>query len=115
MLIFPEYYLNKIINVDELGAGGYAFKREDALKLIYEKFLNDFHISGGDVLEITSNNEIKFTYDSWYTNSKKFENIKDYINRSKKDTEKYIKNYNEGNRKIIYLLVIDNGPLRGWN
>ena len=108
MIEISKSYLDKLINTDKLGASGYAFKRKDALNILNEDFLNGYHISGGDVLEI-NNNEIKFTYDSWSTEPIKNENRNDYITRCKNNSEKYISNYNEGNRNIIYLLVIHNG------
>jgi hypothetical protein len=107
MLIYPQHYLKKSISLNELGVDEFAFKKEDALKLIREEFTINYSILGGDVLEITKNNEIIFTYDNWFSDPKADESQENFKTRSRIETEKYISTYNEKDRNIIYSLVFN--------
>ena len=105
MCSYLKYIESNGVSLSKIGTTGYGLNRKTALAAIELLKKEGIPILGGDVLKQT-NNEIGFTYDSWYIDKEPDIDEKEYVKRSVEKTIDYIKNYPEQEDEIIiYNLV----------
>jgi hypothetical protein len=92
---------------ERLGVDEWAFRREDALKMLESMKKKRIPCSGGDVIIEDNEGKLKYVNDNWYYQYNKHgEDQEQYIDKSIVKAEEYIKNYPEkDNQKYFYILV----------
>lgn len=73
--------LNDKYSLESIGIDGFAYSKNEALRIVEEYYHSNEAILGGDVYKV-KNGKIKLTYDSWYCERNSAETISEYVNRS---------------------------------
>ena len=106
---FPEKLIGSAYSLSELGLSNFAWKHEDAIKVIEHCYRKKMGILGGDVLCLRDS-IIEFTYDSWYLNRNEKE-WDVYVGESRKKALDYMASYESSNKKsgAVFLYKIVTG------
>lgn len=109
-MLIPESYREiertKGRSLEEVHSDGVAFTRVDILQALHLLKGTQAGVLGGDVLRV-ENGRLRYTHDSWHTDKRSGEDIREYLARSIAEAETYIRNYPdlEGGT-ILYSAVI---------
>lgn len=91
---------------DKLGVEEWAFRREDALKLLEDRRSKGISCSGGDVIVENEVGKFAYTNDNWYSQKDHFKTDTEYVEDSVNKALEYIRNYQEkAVGKYYYVLV----------
>lgn len=92
---------------ERLGVSEWAFKREDALKMLESMKKRNIPCTGGDAIFEDEQGRLSYDNGFWhYNRSEKDITQEEYIGASIKRAQEYIKNYPEkDNKKYYYVLV----------
>lgn len=88
-----------------LGVNGFAYSKNEALRIAEAYYHSNTAILGGDVYKL-ENGKIKLTYDSWYCDRSSAETISEYVNRSYQIARDYISRYHS-NTNLLFGFVIE--------
>jgi len=107
----PSNLQTKAISLAPLGAKEYAWEMQHALEVVRFCQDNGVAILGGDVLERTDGNNIKYTYDNWYLVQVN-EDWANYVSRSCKYATEKILFFLERlpDKRLLFALVMARGP-----
>ena len=97
--------LNDKYSLESIGIDGFAYSKNEALRIVEEYYHSNEAILGGDVYKV-KNGKIKLTYDSWYCERNSAETISEYVNRSYKIARDYISRYHS-TTNILFGFVIE--------
>jgi hypothetical protein len=107
----PETFIEKALSLSHLGVADLAWLRRDAIEMIKALDWSAIAILGGDVLK-KENNVYKYNYDNWHCDIRQGEAWDAYAQRSRKETEEYLKKYPDpGDNIYIYSLVFADKPV----
>lgn len=107
-LLQQSYLPNRLkdkYSLESIGLDGFAYSKNEALRIAEEYYHSNMAILGGDVYKL-ENGKIKLTYDSWYCERNSAETISEYINRSYQIARDYISRYHS-NTNILFGFVIE--------
>jgi hypothetical protein len=109
-MLIPERYTeirrSKGRSLQDIGVGGCAFAKADALDAVASLVGSQVAIAGGDVLSVASGRP-RYTYDNWYVDRRDDESLEDYLARSWVAAERYIREYPDPqDGTILYALVL---------
>jgi hypothetical protein len=86
--------------------GEIALKKNDAVKAIELLKGSDVAVLGGDVYELENDGYFRPTYDNWYCNKCDYPSSV-FAEKSQEKAMAFLKNYNETNLNVRYVLVVD--------
>ena len=99
---FPNDIMERGYNLVHLGISEYAWKKNEAEKILRILRSKKIAVLGGDVYKV-SNNGVERTYDSWFINN---DGTPDFIEKSITKAELYITDYaNDNGEQYLYVLV----------
>lgn len=106
--LIPEKFRSSAISLETMGVNDVAWPRTIALSIVNILQRNNIAILGGDVL-VKEKEQLKHTYDNWYSNRKTREPWIDFVVRSHDETVKYLRKYNDPeNGTYAYTIVCCN-------
>ena len=90
---------------DHLGVYEWAFRRDDALKVLEDWREKKISCKGGDVI-VEEGGRWRYMGDNWFCQRDEFPTQDEYIEASISKAEEFIKNYTEtGGARYYYVLV----------
>ena len=92
--IIEQNNIERYYSLESLGGYGFAFPKEEALKVVSALKENFYDILGGDVY-ILEEEGINLTYENWTCDQEDDENPYDYLKRSSNMAIQFIRERNE--------------------
>lgn len=106
----PADLSRRAISLSNIGALEYAWLKEDALLLISKLPEKGLAVLGGDVVELTGHEAVRYTLDNWYLNKKPEWSWAEYVTRSGEYAEGYILSYPQSAPRLkadyAFVLVV---------
>lgn len=90
-------YMDYLIPIVVEGVDGFVWKKEQVLAFLNDGESNYFAVMGGDVLRVSIDGTMEYTYDSWSVSPSRHpqESFADFVNRCKTQTQKYVQEYTD--------------------
>ncbi len=92
--VIEQNNIERYYSLKPFGSYGYAFPKEEALKVVCALKENFYNILGGDVY-ILEGEDITLTYENWTCDQEGDENPYDYLKRSSNMAIQFIQERNE--------------------